>query len=265
MKAAISGSHGVIGTRLREVLESKGVKVFPIPRKTYYDSCLLKRFFLHHKPNWIFHLATFGNMIWQQDLDQTISANVVGTARMLESAMGYKAFINVSSSSTLLDNDTFYSATKLCSERICNAMQQFSHQPIVNVRLSTVIGKGEQKEHLIPKLINSCKTGEKMLFVGSPTHDFIDIRDVVSALIVIAKNAQTVVGKSINISNNNSYANVEVKNMVQDLLHKRANLLRVKALRSYDTTNWRIDNTELLKLGWKPKYTLEQSIRSMIH
>lgn len=265
MKAAISGSRGVIGTRLREVLESQGVKVFPITRITYYNSELLSKFFRRHKPDWIFHLATFGNMIWQTDLNQTILANVLGTARMLQCAMGYKAFVNVSSSSTLLDNDTFYSATKLCSEKICNAYTNMCKKPIVNVRLSTVIGKGEQPEHLIPKLIKSCKTEEKMLFVGSPTHDFIDIRDAVKGLIAVAKNANQLIGKSVNISNNNSYTNFEVKNIVERLLHKKANIFKVSALRSYDTSNWRIDNSELLKLGWKPKYTLAQSIRSMIH
>ena len=36
-------------------------------------------------------------------------------------------------------------------------------------------------------------------------------------------------------------------------------------MRSYDNHNWRVDNTDLLGLGWKPKIPFEESVERMVH
>lgn len=45
---------------------------------------------------------------------------------------------------------------------------------------------------------------------------------------------------------------------------KKANLKMVDKMRTYDNTHWVVDNSEMLKLGWKPEVSLEESIRRMV-
>ena len=115
---------------------------------------------------------------------------------------------------------------------------------------------------MIPKLIDSCFTQKDMPFVGEPTHDFIDVRDVISAIEILARDDER---RTVNVSSGISISNDEVSAVVEDCTGLCANIKRKKGImRSYDTPNWKVDNSEMVKLGWKPKYTLKDSIKEMV-
>lgn len=202
----------------------------------------------------VFNLASYGNMSYQQDRDEIFKANITNLYALLNGK--WKKFINFSTSSVLLPTQTMYSATKAAGEQLVSFYKG------INVRPSTIIGKGEQKEHLIPTLINSCLTGESMPFVPEPTHDFIDIEDVIEGTLKVLENGEE--GMSYNISNNNKWSNQDVKYIVEFKTGRKANTYNVGTLRKYDTFDWRINNYDTMLLGWKPKKPLEQSIEEMI-
>lgn len=265
MKAVISGYHSFIGTHLKTRLSLSDIEVVAIPRYTLHDRDSLKLFFKKEQPDYIFHLSSYGNMYDQDNEDLIVSTNIGGTYNLLQASkdINYKSFINFSSSSALLPYETLYSATKAASERLCRAFSFKYDKPITSIRPSTVIGVGEQASHLIPKLLDSCYKGTQMPFTNDPTHDFIDVRDLVEAVVLIAL-SDDLLEDVYNVSTNTSSNNGKVKKLVEYFTGKKANVVVSKSLRPYDTTNWKVDNTPLLELGFTPDYVLEDSIREMV-
>lgn len=264
MKWAVSGSHGFIAKHLIKKVEQSKLIVVPIDRDLLTNKEQLKDFFNKEKPDYIFHLATAGNVHnYQQEKEIIFQANVVNTWNMLMASQNidYKAFINFSTSSVLLPYETMYSTTKLAAEII---VSQFPKT--ISIRPSTVIGIGEQPEHLIPSLIRSCLYGEGMPFVSDPSHDFIDVEDLILGILKVMENIGNTKRslKSINISSGKQYNNHQVKEIVELLTGKKANIQIEDNLRVYDTKDWKVDNSMIVSLGWQPTFTLEETIAGMI-
>lgn len=265
-KVVISGATGFIGQHLVKRLEKDGMQVYTIPHEKLKNPTFLKSHFSIFQPSIIFHLSSYGNLIHQQDDAEIIQANVNNLFNLLEASRGieYTNFINFSTSSVTLPVQTMYSATKLAGEAICNVYAHKYGKSITSVRPYTVIGVGEHSEHLIPTLIRSCLTGEKMRFVSEPTHDFIGVNDFIDAISLIIQNYY-LKGEVIDIGTGVKTSNREVLNMVEKVTGKKANILPVESMRSYDTDDWVADNIIIKELGWKQKESLEQIITKMVH
>lgn len=252
-RIAISGSHGFLGSHLGETvgefthIERDGVLSAP--------------------QDYIFDLAGYGNMSWQKEPERIYEANVMRLLALLESSKetDYKALVVTSTSSVTLPYPTVYSESKLAAERVAQLYARQYDKPIVIVRPYTIIGVGEQPQHLIPKLIDSCYAGTAMPFVGTPVHDFLDVEDFVDSLLLIAQHAVDNKGKIYSVGSGIQYSNEQVLEIVERLTGKSANIQRVDSFHSYDTTNWRADTTDLKDLGWKPLKSLERTIQEMIY
>ena len=260
MKSAISGYHGFIAKHLIKKLEQLGHELVLIDRAFLYSLDAITKLLIKEKPDYVFHLSGYGNMSDQIDKKEIFQANVINTFNLLMASqeVNYKAFINFSTSSVLLEYETMYSATKLIGELL--ASQFFK---TVSVRPSTVIGTGEQSVHLIPTLIRSCIFGEEMPLETDSTHDFIAVEDVVSGVLKIIENMNKV-GKQVNISTGLQTTNQQVREIVERLTGKKVNVKYVDKMREYDTKDWKVDNSKLLSLGWQPVFTLEETITKMI-
>jgi nucleoside-diphosphate-sugar epimerase len=125
----------------------------------------------------------------------------------------------------------------------------------------SITGLGEQKEHLIPSLIRSCETGERLNFVPGATHDFIDVSDVVGAIL----NLSGVSARGIfEVGWGKRYSNQEVLDLVEKITGKKANITKVDSMRPYDNYGWQSTNFKARSWGWLPTKTLEQSISEMV-
>lgn len=248
---AISGSNGFIGKHLVKRLKGLGHKVIALDRDGN----------LPQQVDYLIDLASYGNLYHQTEPDEIFNANVSRLIFLLLQVKKIKGIVLTSSSSTLLPVKTFYSVSKQTVEGLAEVFDL----PIVVARPSTVIGPGESDQHLIPKLINSCFTREKMEFVGKPTHDFISVHDFVEAVILMSKNASKLKGKTLNISTGYSTSNNDIRQMVENSSGYKANLKIVKSLRKYDTDKWIVKPApELKKLGWKIKVSLLEAIEEMV-
>ncbi len=229
MKILCTGANGFIGKYLIKELG----EVYKLPHQYLYNPAQLQSIVKDYNPDIIYHLASYGNMIDQKDEQAIFNANLTATWNLLQASKNipYKALIYISTSSVTLPYQTIYSATKLGAEVLCKAFVDQYKKPIAIVRPYTVIGPGEQKEHLIPKLIDSCLNGTRMQFTPEPVHDFIDVRDVVK-IIMKADKGIIEAGNGISVSNS------AVKELVEEITGKTANLEWVDNLRKYDTTKW---------------------------
>lgn len=252
-KIALSGSHGFIGTHLYDRFVSNGELPVRLDRTGNLPSEVTD----------LFDLSSFGNKFDQTDEEEIYKANLDRVATLLSKATDMHSMVFTSSSSVLLPIETIYSKAKLMMETLIKDWVASTNEYAVIARPSTIIGIGENPQHLIPKLIHSCFTGEEMDFVGEPTHDFLDVEDFVDAMILLSNRAKDYKGHVFNVSFGVSVTNEFIKDIVEDITKKKANIRRVKSLRPYDTDKWEVNNDKIRSLGWKPQKLLWNTIKEM--
>jgi nucleoside-diphosphate-sugar epimerase len=248
----VTGSSGFIGKNLIKKLDNP----ICIPHEQILSTDW-------SQANKVFFLSSYGNMSSHTDEQAIIQANVIELCFVLATVDWSKieSFVFVSTSSVKRKVQTMYSRTKKAAEELCLAYLEKYNAPITIIRPLSATGVGEQKEHLIPKLIDSCLNGTKMPFVSSPTHDYINVDDLTDGIINLSNNkAQGIFELGTGIATTNR----EVLNIVEALTHKKANVEDVGSLRAYDSELWISQNFSSWKYGWKPKKSLELSILEMI-
>lgn len=249
----ITGATGFLGTHLTKKLDSS----ICIPHSKI-SSIKLEAF------DHFYFLSTFGNLIEQQEeTDKIVKANILDLCHILNQVIKYKfkSFVFISTSSVKLRIQTMYSRTKKAAEEILLAYKEKYQIPICIIRPYSITGVGEQSTHLIPNLIRSCMTGEKIDFVAEPRHDFIDVEDVVEGILNLAKYET---GGIYEVGSGKSYSNQEVLELVEKVTGKKANINKVSNLRAYDTQQWVSQNFRARSFGWLPRIPLEESIKNMV-
>jgi len=210
-----------------------------------------------------FFLSSYGNLISQTDEDMVYKANIEDLISILLQAkdIPFRSFVFMSTSSVRLKIQTTYSRTKKAAEEILLAIMERHNVPICIIRPFSITGVGEQAEHLIPTLIRSCVTGEKMNFVKDAVHDFIDVDDVTEGIINLSNHSARGIYE---LGTGKGYTNQEVLDIVEKTTGKKANTNLVPSMRSYDNQEWTSNNYKARGYGWLNRITLEESIRNMV-
>lgn len=250
----ITGSHGFIGSAMFNKLTSSGLNVIRLDREGNVPKDVTI----------VYDFASYGNLYDQTDEKEIYKVNLDRVQVLLENCKD-KKLVLTSSSSVLLPTETHYSKSKAQMESFVKGWVELTKQSVVVVRPSTVTGVGDNENHLIPKLIDSCYTQKPLDFVPEPTHDFIDIDDFLNATILLSTKINRFKGHVFNVSFGVSLPNQMVKDIVVHFTHKEPNLNVVNSLRTYDTTSWKVPNDKLRAIGWLPKKTLFESVEEMVY
>jgi nucleoside-diphosphate-sugar epimerase len=268
--AVISGASGFIGTHLAKRLVLQDIKIIAIPREVFSDIHLLTRFLKYIQPDYIFHLAAYGNHSSQTNNAEMVNVNYAGTYSMLTATMDipYKAFINVSSSSVLLSHETFYSATKAGAERLCKAFANEYGKPIVNVRPYSIYGIGEADFRFIPTVFRLCLTGDILKLSPEAVHDWLYVDSFVEGMIRFAtwneyrRKAQ---GRSFNFGTGTGTSNLGVVRMIEKITGKKAKIELHPDMRKFDAKDWVCDPDGKETYHWEDEYipTLEEGLRKV--
>lgn len=247
----ITGASGFIGSRLKGVLTEAEC----VPHVQLAD-------FVPRKYDYFYFLSSYGNMADQKDVDETIRANLYQPVDIVRrSPAGFKSFVYFSSSSVRLSFQTVYSRAKRAAEEVLLSQMESLKLPICIIRPFSVTGVGEQPKHLIPTLIRSCLEGETINFVEEPTHDFIDVADVVNGTLNLALNRARGIYE---LGTGRKYSNKQVLEIVEDITQRKAKVNVVPSMRSYDNEDWVCTNFKARSWGWLPQKSLEQSIKEMV-
>jgi len=208
-----------------------------------------------------YFLSSYGNMSFQTEDDKILKANITDLVNILLQIKWdkIKSFVFISTSSVKLPIQTMYSRCKRAAEEILLSFAEKYKAPVCIVRPFSITGPGEQKEHLIPKLIESCVVGPPMEFVGEPCHDYIDVRDVVDGIL---KLSQAGARGIFELGSGKSYSNQEVLEIVEKVTGKKANL-RPGVAKPYDTNRWVSTNPRARGYGWEARIKLGDSIQKM--
>lgn len=192
-------------------------------------------FFTTEQPDYIFHLAAYGNMSNQRDVAMTVFANVIGTYNMLDASkeIPYKKFINFSTSSVLLPTETFYSASKAGAERLATAFAQQIHKPIMTVRPFSIYGEGEAEFRFIPTVIKSLLKYDSITLDPTPHHDWVYIGDFITTLLRIMDEKNHIV----NMGTGTSYSNYAIVKFLEEIANRKLRY-RENILRDFDSAIW---------------------------
>ena len=254
MKEYVTGSSGFVGRHLTERLDN--FVAIPHEKIQTFKYKPFKKFFF---------LSSYGNMATHTEDDLIIKANVSDLIHVVTNTNwenGIESFVYISTSSVTRKVQTMYSRVKKASEEILLSFMEKYNAPICIIRPFSITGVGEQKEHLIPKLIDSCLNGTPMPFDPDPVHDFIDVEDMVNGILTLSgKHTKGI----FELGTGQGYSNQLVKQIVEKVTGKKANVHIVKNLRSYDSVDWVSRNFSARQHGWQPIKSLEQSIKEMVY
>ena len=165
----------------------------------------------------------------------------------------------------MLEPRTFYGAAKAAATHLAQAWAIQNKAPVVVFRPASITGLGEQSIHLIPTLIRSCLFGEEIPFVSDPVHDYVNVKDVASALGILAQVAEEHRGEIFNVGNGVQHTNLQVKEMVEEITGKKATITKSVKLNPQNISDvWIADSTKMRDLGWKPKLSLYDSLKEMV-
>ena len=276
--ALITGINGFMGKNLVNHLKNKNIMSVGVPRELLNNPVELNKFITDVNPNYIYHLAAYGNHHDQKEFDQTIITNLIGTYALLRASLeiNYEAFINVSTSSVYgkktsvmretdtLEADNFYSCTKVGAEYLARAFALEHNKNIVSVRPFSVYGEFEKENRLIPTVIRKLVKNEHVDLIEPPMHDWIYIKDFLLGIDVLIKNIDKVRGDSINIGTGRQRSNREVYDIISSIMRYKTKVKVTKTPRDYESPRWQADITTMRLFGWKPKYSLETGLQKTI-
>lgn len=209
-----------------------------------------------------YYLSSYGNLASHTDDDMIYKANIEDLISILKQAkhFRFKSFTYISTSSVMLKTQTAYSRCKRAAEEILLAFMEKHDLPVCIVRPFTVVGVGEPEEHLIPTLLRATKSGETVNFVEAPTHDFIDVDDIVSGIISLSEHSARGIyqlGTGIKVTNQ------QVLDLVEEVTGKKIKVNVVEQMRAYDNPDWVSYNYKARGYGWLPRVRLKESIQKM--
>jgi nucleoside-diphosphate-sugar epimerase len=274
MKVLISGQSGFLGSALSKALSSKGYNVSRITQELLYSPSELKAFFLREQPDYIYHLAAYGNMAKQTDIPMTVMANLIGSFNMLKESIDipYKAFINFGSSSEygvkeepmseldVLQPDTFYGASKGGATLLARAFAKQFVKPIVTIRPFSVYGPAEADFRFIPTVIRSILNNQSFTLDEKAVHDWIYVDDFIEAVMLIAEKASNITNGIVNVGTGRMHTNKEVCELLKKISGKAYLATSLQGMRKNDSSVWMANNSYLTGLGWYPKTMLQEGL-----
>jgi nucleoside-diphosphate-sugar epimerase len=244
-------------------------------RISLLDGARLRESIRAFRPQCIFHLASALHTASFRNLTET---NVEGTASLMN-AMGDapEALLIVGSSGSVYGDPALlpipesaacnpaemYGVTKLAAEHIARVAAARNGFAFVTARIFNVVGPGQSESHVCARLASQLATlRPAALEVGAldPTRDFIDVRDVAAALLLLAQRGER--GGTYNVA---SGRETPIHSVLSELLRISGLNGQVEITRHHSGSSGGVrrhfaDVSRLRALGFTPAYSLSQSL-----
>ena len=262
-RVCVSGSHGLIGSKLCEVLKADG-----IPREYLYDPAKLNKFIKGYDT--VIHCGSYGNHHWQKDLAMVFVSNVFATENLLEACRmgGVKNFVYMGSSSEYGDKEvpmleemmpetySMYGCCKVAGTYLTRHYSSYFNT--VTVRPFSVYGEREDPGMFIPTLVR-CIRDKDVFVMWRGNHDWVYIDDFARAIQIILFNIETINGLIINVGSGMNLTNEEVVGTMILLTGKDLSIQRT----GEGNPLWVADSSKIRSLGWKPKVCLYDGLKNV--
>ncbi len=284
MTILLTGATGFLGSHLLEGLLEQNYKVIILKRSfsncwrieeflskvTSYDidNVSLESVFEENSINAVIHTATCYGRNGETNLE-IFNSNVLFSMQLLEYANIYRieSFFNTDSffNTESFQYDYLNSYT-LSKKHFVDWGKKYSSScdvKFINMKLQHVYGPKDDDSKFIGWFLKQLKdeAPEIKLTAGTQKRDFIYVKDVVSAhLILLEKRKELMSYEEFEVGTGKS---ISVKDFLLKIVksYELKNNIKIKSKLAFNALPMRIgepvkfqaDNEKLLKLGWKPK------------
>jgi len=232
-----------------------------------------------HVPRTVFNLAAYGAYERQNDARRIHAVNYTGTLNLILSLLdaGCDAFVQAGSSSEYglncagpsendsLDPNSDYAVSKAATSYLVHYYGKFRRFPSAHLRLYSVYGPWEERDRLIPTLIEAGLSARFPPFVGREiTRDFVYVDDATSAMVRAARIAcRTTPGEVLNVGTG-------IRTSLEDVARAAKALFGLSGdpsfgsmpNRQWDLSNWYANPAAASRqLGWSPRTTFAEGLR----
>ena len=247
------------------------------------DAIVVEALFATYKPDVVVHFAA------ETHVDRSIvgpqvflETNVIGTGVLLDACLRYgiERFHHVSTDevygalplqggspfteqSPLMPSSP-YAASKASSDLLVLSYYKTYGLPVTISRCSNNYGTHQYPEKLIPLMIQKALQGESLPVYGdgSNIRDWIHVVDHCRAIDFILQKGK--VGEVYNIGAREEISNIDLVKRMLDVLGKPHELITYVPDRLGHDLRYAIDSSKLESLGWKPEYTIEETLKEIV-
>jgi dTDP-glucose 4,6-dehydratase len=210
---------------------------------------------------------------------QFIQTDVYGTFVLMEAARryGHKKFLQVSTDEVYGEVETGssdenyplsprspYSASKAGGEMLVWAYRASYDFPAIITRGSNTYGPYQYPEKIIPLFITNAIDDKPLPIYGngSAVRDYIFVEDHVSGIDTALRQGKP--GETYNVGYGGETSGIEVADTIIKALNKPESLKQYVKDRLGHDRRYSVDSTKLRGLGWKPRTTFEQGIKTTV-
>jgi nucleoside-diphosphate-sugar epimerase len=260
--------------RIKDIINSKWIHI-------YYGDMIDKKsidnIIKNIKPDYIFHLATWGSRIGRDSIteEELILNNLLWTKNLLDTCVKiwFKAFINTWSSSEYWEKDTpmsetdmlepnnMYGFTKACTSLYCTMIGKQQNLPIYNYKIFSAYWPYEDKERLISHIILSyIKWKQPNLASPSSVRDFIFIDDIIYYYLH-CNSIHWRFGESFNIWSGKQESIENINRYIKNILDSTIDPIYNNISNQYEPKSRVANNNKLSKIFWKKETSLTEWLR----
>lgn len=215
----------------------------------------------------VLHTATFYGKK-NEEYIQMFNTNLYSPLNLLDKAIQHKCELFVNTDTVL---DRFVNTYALTKRQFQEWLYLRKNEiKVINMQLEHFYGSGTSPTNFLSYMIDKLKNNESPidLTLGEQKRDFIYIEDVVSAyLTVIAKqDTNTESYTSLQVCTNQLISIKELMNTLKDLTNSNS-VLNFGAIpyRENELMHSETDNSSLINLGWKPRFTIKEGLQLTIN
>lgn len=282
----LTGATGFLGSHLLEFFMQSGYEVLVLKRsksdiwrikhlcdqlKTYnIDEISLESIFGENKIDFVVHTATsYGRQ--NDSMAEIIQTNLTFGLTLLDAAIknDVKCFINTD---TLLPKDV--NAYALSKHQFAAWLELESNKiQVINLKIEHMYGPKDDIKKLVPWVINQLKLNVPSISLtsGNQLRDFVHIDDVVSAFITSIEQLSKLdqfnefeVGTGLSIPVRKFIEHIKLSFENQNGASDTNLDFGKQPYRSAEPMYIKVNNQNLLKLGWSPKTSYVEGINNLI-
>ncbi len=247
------------------------------------DASFVDTLFVTYKPDVVVHFAA------ETHVDRSITGpqvfletNVIGTGVLLDACLRYgiQRFHHVSTDEVYgalpleggvpfteqspLKPTSPYAASKASSDLLVLSYYKTYGLPVTISRCSNNYGAHQYPEKLIPLMIQNALLDKPLPVYGNGLNirDWIHVVDHCRAIDFILQKGT--VGEVYNVGAGEEIPNIQLVKRILDVLGKPYELIRYVPDRLGHDLRYAINSSKLGTLGWRPEYTMEETLQGIV-
>lgn len=294
-KVYVAGHQGLVGSAILRKLISEGysnIVTLSFQELDLRDQTAVNEFFKKEQPEYVFLAAAkvggiLANNTYPVDFlrdNLLIQTNVIDAAYrygsrkllFLGSSCIYPKFApqpikeEYLLTGELEPTNEPYAIAKIAGIKLCQAYNRQYQTNFISVMPTNLYGPGDnfdlETSHVIPALIRkfheSKIKGKDQVVVwgsGKPFREFLHVDDLADACLFLMSNYNS--SEIINIGTGKDLSIAELAYLIKDIVGYDGNII-FDTSKPDGTPRKLLDVSKLFNMGWKPRITLEEGIRS---